>query len=239
MITVALRRLVAATTTHAQHCADDEDHTVAAAVLTRSGRIVPGLNAYHYLGGPCGEVSALANHAATCPDDPPVAVVAVHGPTGRVIPPCGKCRQVLYDVDPAIRCVIRTSGGLEAVRVEDLLPFAYDWRTMDRPQRIFMWEGYEPAIRQGSKRQTVRVDDPFLPGPAELVFEKENGEVTTLAATVISVVRTRRCDLTEEQARRDGFATAAELHAALDTHYPGLGAEDDVDVVTFELTDLA
>ena len=42
-------------------------------------------------------------------------------------------------------------------------------------------------------------------------------------------------DLTDEHARADGFAGLAELHAALDRHYPGLAPDDDVDVVVFRL----
>ena len=239
MITAALRQLVETATAYAKQCNDDNNHTVAAALLTRSGQTVLGLNAFHFLGGPCGEISALANHAATCPEDPIDAIVAVYGPTGQVISPCGKCRQVLFDTDPAIQCVIRVSNGLEAATVSELLPHAYDWRATELPQKVFMWEGYEPAIRDGSKRQTIRVDDPFRPGPAQLVFEKESGETSTIAATVTSVLATRRCDLTEEQAQRDGFASLAELHQALDMHYPGLEMEDNIDVVTFELSDTA
>lgn len=98
-----------------------------------------------------------------------------------------------------------------------------------------MWEGYEPSIRSGAKRQTIRIDDPFHEGPAILVFEKDSGEVVTMPTRVISVAKVRRCDLTDEQAQRDGFGSLAELQDALDTHYPGLGSEDMTDVVTFEL----
>lgn len=235
MITPTLRALVSSATRHAERSHDGEDHTVAAALLTASGDHVLGLNSYHFLGGPCGEITALANHAATHPSDPVVAVVAIYGPTGQVIAPCGKCRQVLHDLDPTIQCVVRTSNGLEAVRVADLLPLAYDWRAAEQQQRIYMWEGYEASIRSGAKRQTIRIDDPFHEGPATLVFEKDSGEVVTLPARVTSVVAVRRCDLTDEQAHRDGFRSLAELHEALDTHYPGLGDEDMTDVVTFEL----
>ena len=235
MITSSLRKLVSAATDHAKRCNDNGDHTVAAALLTKSGGTVLGLNAFHFLGGPCGEISALANHAAECANDPVVAIVAVYGPTGQVISPCGKCRQVLFDRDPAIQCVIRGSNGLEAVSVSDLLPHAYDWRTVELPQKIFMWEGYERAIREGDNRQTIRVDDPFRPGPAQLVFEKESGEATTIDASVTSVKPTRRGGLTEEHAKRDGFSSLTELHEALDRHYPGLAMDDSVDIVTFDL----
>ena len=235
MITDELRELLATATTHAQRFNDGEDHTVAAALLTESGKHVLGLNSYHFLGGPCGEISALANHAASHPEDSIRAVVAVHGPTGQVLSPCGKCRQVLFDTDPSIRCIVRGSNGLEALTVEELLPLAYNWRDMDKEQRIYMWEGYEESIRSGEKQQTIRVDDPFHEGSAQIVFEKESGEVVTIPAEVTSVVSTQRGSLTEEQARRDGFGSLADLHEALDTHYPGLAGDDEVDIVEFTL----
>lgn len=235
MLTNPLRDLVQAATTHAANYNDNGNHTVAAALLTRSGRTVLGLNAYHFLGGPCGEISALSNHAATCPEDPIVAITAVHGPTAQVISPCGKCRQVLFDLDPSIECVIRNSSGLEALPVSELLPHAFDWKAAEQPQKIYMWEGYEASIRDGSKLQTIRIDDPFHPGPAQIVFEKENGEVVTIGATVTSVVTTRVRELTENHARRDGFTSLAELHQALNFHYPELTQDEATDVVRFEI----
>lgn len=235
MISNKLRNLLAEATTHVQRYQDGGDHTVAAALLTESGKHVLGLNAFHFLGGPCGEVSALANHAASYPEDPIQAVVAVYGPTGQVIPPCGKCRQVLFDVNPSIRCIVRGSNGLEAPTVGELLPFAFDWRDLEKEQRIYMWEGYEELIRSGEKQQTIRVDDPFREGSAQIVFEKESGEVVTIPAQVTSVVSTRRSELSEEQAKNDGFGSLTELQEALDTHYPGLAADDEVDIVEFKL----
>lgn len=233
MISTDLRTLLRQTADHAARWNDGADHTVAAGLLTQSGRVVLGLNTYHFLGGPCGEVSALSNHAASAPDDPIVAVAAVYGPSESLIAPCGKCRQVLFDIDPDIRCVVRGVNGLEGVAVRELLPFAYDWRTADRPQRIYMWEGYENNIRSGSKRQTIRIDDPFRVGPAVLVFEKESGEVATIDAEVTDVISVERDQLTEEHAIRDGFAGLTELHEALNLHYPGLNGNDTVDVVSF------
>lgn len=235
MISDALRHLTRETTHNAQQWNDAENHTVAAGLLTESGRIIAGLNTYHFLGGPCGEIAALSNHAAQAPADPIVAVAAVYGPTGAVIAPCGKCRQVLFDISPEIRCVVREPNGLTERTVSDLLPLAYDWRHAEQPQRIYMWEGYEAVIRSGQKRQTIRVDDPFQPGAATIVFEKESGEVLSLPATVSTVRTIQRADLTDDDAQLDGFANLQELHAALDTHYPG-APSGDVDLVTFELT---
>ncbi len=235
MISSAFRNLVSSARDHARHFHDDTDHTVSAALLTASGRTVLGINAFHFLGAPCGEISALAQHASTAPDDPVVGVVAVYGPRDEVIPPCGKCRQVFHDIDPRIEFVVRGHNGLETRTAAELLPHAFDPSHLESAQTIYMWEGYEESIRSGDKTQTIRVDDPFAVGPARIVFEKESGETTSLDGTVRGVRTIRRQELTEEHAHKDGFADLRELHTALDTHYPGLDGDDPVDVVDFEL----
>lgn len=236
MLTKDQRTLVNATIKHATETHDSAAHTVAGAVLTQSGQIVLGLNAYHFLGGPCGEVSALSNHAATLPDDPVTTVAAAYGPTASVIAPCGKCRQIVYDLNPNIECIIRTANGLEAHSIETLLPHAYDWQQMEAPQRLYMWEGYESLIRAGDKRQTIRIDDPFRPGPALLVFEKENAETITIEAVVDQVEAKKRKELNAKDAELDGFESLEALHSALDQHYPGLNDDDPVEVVQFHTT---
>ncbi|MFA1462104.1 ASCH domain-containing protein [Corynebacterium diphtheriae] len=130
---------------------------------------------------------------------------------------------------------MRGSNGLEAPTVEELLPSAFNWRDIEQEQRIYMWEGYEESIRSGEKQQTIRVDDPFHTGNAQIVFEKESGEIVTIPAQVTSVVSTQRSELSEKQARNDGFGSLTELQEALDTHYPGLAADDEVDLVEFKL----
>lgn len=235
MLTDELRQLAHKARGHAQRWSDDADHTVAAGLLTESGRVILGMNSYHFLGGPCGEVAALSNHASTAPDDPIVAVAAAYGPTGDIIAPCGKCRQVFFDLSPATLFIVREPNGLTTRTAEELLPFAYDWRAAERPQRIYMWEGYESVIRSGTKQQTIRIDDPFRPGPADLVFEKDGGDVVSIAASVTAVRSVARSELTEDDAKRDGFNSLSALHAALDRHYPGLQPSSGVDVVSFDV----
>lgn len=98
---------------------------------------------------------------------------------------------------------------------------------------MYLWEGYEQAVLDGHKQQTIRVDDPFRPGPAELVFEREDGTRRTITAAIVEVRTTTRAALTADDARADGFVTCADLQAALDRHYPGLADDDEVDVVRF------
>lgn len=154
MINNDLRRLVRLTTEHAREWNDGADHTVTAGVLTASGEVVLGVNTYHFLGGPCGEIAALSNHASSMPGDAIVAVAAVYGPTGASIAPCGKCRQVLFDIDPGISFVVREANALTTRTAAELLPFAFDWRAAEEPQRLYMWEGYEQLIRSGGGEDT-------------------------------------------------------------------------------------
>ena len=135
------RRLIEATADAARRGNDGDRHTVAGGILTASGEILTAMNAHHFTGGPCGEVSALALHAATMPDDPIVAVAAVHGPSGQVISPCGKCRQIFFERNPEICFVVREPAGLVELPVEQLLPNAYSSARLESPQEMHMAAG--------------------------------------------------------------------------------------------------
>ncbi len=106
-------------------------HTMAAAVRNRDGRIATGLNVYHFTGGPCAELVAVGAAAAAGSYDL-TTVVAVGSDNRGVMPPCGRCRQVLFDYFPGIEVIVRTGTGtgddtdaLRAVPVRELLPHAY------------------------------------------------------------------------------------------------------------------
>ncbi|WP_241672076.1 cytidine deaminase [Streptomyces sp. IB2014 016-6] len=102
-----------------------DDHTVACAARDRDGRIITGLNVYHFTGGPCAELVTIGAAAAVGAYD--LRTVVAVGNEGRgVLPPCGRCRQVLLDYFPRIEVVVRTEDGLRAVPVRELLPYAYE-----------------------------------------------------------------------------------------------------------------
>ncbi|WP_329385934.1 cytidine deaminase family protein [Streptomyces sp. NBC_01716] len=108
--------------------AKGDDHTVACAARDRDGRIVTGLNVYHFTGGPCAELVTIGAAAAVGAYDL-VTVVAVgrDGSDGRsVLPPCGRCRQVLLDYFPRVDVIVPTKDGLRTVPVRELLPYAYE-----------------------------------------------------------------------------------------------------------------
>jgi cytidine deaminase len=49
-----------------------------------------------------------------------------------VIPPCGRCRQVLLDYFPNVRVVVGSGDRLREVPVVELLPETYVWRNHQR-----------------------------------------------------------------------------------------------------------
>jgi len=84
---------------------------------------------------------------------PLVCIAAVHDRV--VVSPCGSCRQMLFDLDPDIRAVVRTKIGPprsrpgEAVPVRDFLSYVSDWRAVepDVSQRQYVWEDRLEDIR--------------------------------------------------------------------------------------------
>ena len=102
-----------------------ELHTVGAAIRDEQGAIFTGVNLYHFTGGPCAELVALANaHKAGA--GRLVTIVAVGGKPGRdVMAPCGRDRQVFVDYYRDLSVIVPTPQGLRRIACEDLLPFSY------------------------------------------------------------------------------------------------------------------
>ena len=115
--------LIAAAQALVDERADDEHHTVAAAVLTMSGATFTSMNLHHFTGGADAEVAVLARVVSE--GEQPALIVAV-GHRGRgVLAPCGTCRQVLLDRFPDVQVVVADDGT--TAPIADLLPHAYRW----------------------------------------------------------------------------------------------------------------
>ncbi len=105
---------------------EDGIHTMGAAARATDGRVFTGVNLYHFTGGPCAELVALATaraggaHTLTT-----IVAVGNHGrgPVG----PCGRDRQVLFDQHPGIRVILPTRDGPRSATIEDLMPLATAW----------------------------------------------------------------------------------------------------------------
>lgn len=103
-----------------------DNHTVAAAARARDGRIITGVNAYHFTGGPCAELVVIGTAAAQGAYELDT-MVAVGDRDRGVIPPCGRCRQALLDYFPTLRVIVGQGDRVRSVPVAELLPETYVW----------------------------------------------------------------------------------------------------------------
>ena len=98
---------------------------VAAALETEAGHIYTGVN----IDVPCS-MGFCAEHAAiaamvTSGESRIVRLVAVHH-SGRVIPPCGRCREFVCQINEHNGdCQVLLDGG-KVVTIDDLLPARWD-----------------------------------------------------------------------------------------------------------------
>ncbi|WNM35468.1 cytidine deaminase [Streptomyces sp. Li-HN-5-11] len=103
-----------------------DNHTMAAAGRAQDGRIVTAVNAYHFTGGPCAELVLIGAAAAQGAYELET-IVAVGDRDRGVVPPCGRCRQVLLDYFPALKVIVGQDDHLRTVLITDLLPESYVW----------------------------------------------------------------------------------------------------------------
>jgi cytidine deaminase len=159
-------------------------------------------------------------------------IVAV-GDGGRgVLAPCGRDRQVLADCHPQIRVVVPVGAGCEILPIQELLPHSY-LAPEHMVQRLRFRSTHLRAVRNGDKRMTMRFNDPVQVGPALLVFEFDDeialpGRITSTMAKPVG-------EITDLEAREDGFASASEVLPAMRDYYPDLVADDELVLVRFQV----
>jgi len=102
--------------------------TVGAALLTKGGHIVTGANVENasYPVGMCAERAAL--FAAVAQGHRSFDAIAIVGPEGVALTPCGACRQALSEFGD-LRVV---REGRDDVALRDLLPDAFGPRHLAR-----------------------------------------------------------------------------------------------------------
>ncbi|MFD7690666.1 cytidine deaminase family protein [Streptomyces sp. NPDC059781] len=120
------RELVEAAARVARTRCRGDNHTMAAAGRGRDGRIVTAVNAYHFTGGPCAEL-VLVGAAAAQGIYELETIVAVGDRDRGVVPPCGRCRQVLLDYFPGIEVIVGGGEDVRTVPIAELLPVGYVW----------------------------------------------------------------------------------------------------------------
>ena len=101
------------------------NHTVGCALLCKNGKVFKGVNC-DGIHGSCAEyiTVGIAISAGERDFD---TIVAVHDKAlNCVVPPCGNCRQMLFEYCPDVKVIVNDEqGNLIKVRARDLLPFAW------------------------------------------------------------------------------------------------------------------
>ena len=236
-------RVVAAAEKLAATLEDGTYHTVAAAAMDAEGRIHTGVNVFHFTGGPCAELVVLGIAAAA--QAGPLLAIAAAGKNGRgLIPPCGRCRQVLLDLHPDIVVAVPASTapastvpggrGVQVQPIRELLPTAYHAPAPGVRRVVRFHKRYYDSVRDGTKTSTIRYKDPVPVGPALFVFEDDDAH-RTLNGEVTGVERHRLDLMTPEQAHLGPDGTMAGLRVGLRSHYPDLPDDAEIDVATFRL----
>ena len=109
---------------HLNYDQEHHNHTVGAAVRCKSGKVYVGVNLYS-LHGACAEQVAIGTAITNGERDFDV-IVSVRGKEGEeIIPPCGNCRQILYDYMPDCDIIVSVCGELKKIKAKELLPFSY------------------------------------------------------------------------------------------------------------------
>ena len=111
----------------------DEWQEVGAALRTRDGRIVTGVNIDAYLGrmAVCAEAVAIGRLITEVGDSGIEAIVAVRHPKPgepgdiAVVSPCGACRELIHDYAPNARVIVPNGKTPTSVTIGKLLPNKY------------------------------------------------------------------------------------------------------------------
>jgi hypothetical protein len=99
-------------------------------------------------------------------------------------------------------------------------------------RRLNFAKEYKKKIKEGLKRQTIRLSTSLREG--EKVEVVAGGEVLGIAK-ITRVERKTIDELTDEDAKRDGFENVAQLLKALRRHYGRISSKKEVCVIGFEI----
>src|SRR6202161_451037 len=107
---------------------------VGAAMRTRDGRVITGVNIDAYLGrmAVCAEAVAIGRAITEAGDQGIETIVAVRHPkpdekdqTIAVVSPCGSCREIIHDYDARARVIVPNGKAPSVATIAELLPNKY------------------------------------------------------------------------------------------------------------------
>ena len=112
----------------------NEWQEVGAALRTRDGRIITGVNIDAYLGrmAVCAEAVAIGRAITEAGDQGIETIVAVRHPKPgekdqsiAVVSPCGSCREIIHDYDAKARVIVPNGDEPSVATIAELLPNKY------------------------------------------------------------------------------------------------------------------
>jgi cytidine deaminase len=134
MLTKKDKELIAAATNAISQRYRNDWQEVGAAMRTRDGRIVTGVNIDAYIGrnAICAEAIAIGRAITETGDHGIESIVAVRHPKPgepgniAVVSPCGTCRELIHDYDAKAKVIVPNNGGApKVVTIGELLPNKY------------------------------------------------------------------------------------------------------------------
>ena len=100
-------------------------HTVGCALLCKNGKMYTGVNC-DGIHGSCAEYITMGIAISAGERDFDTIVATHEKALNGVVPPCGNCRQMLFEYCPDIKVIVNDEEGkLIKVSARDLLPFAW------------------------------------------------------------------------------------------------------------------
>lgn len=99
---------------------------VGAALIDKDGNIFKGANVESSSYGLtiCAERVALVK--ALTEGKSGFKSIAIVGPYKKPCPPCGACRQLLYDYSPDLDIIVTNGKEIEVYKLKNLLPLAFE-----------------------------------------------------------------------------------------------------------------
>ncbi len=100
----------------------EDYHHIGAALRTKSGKIFSAVHLEAYVGRVAVCAEAIAIGMAAAAGDTELEVIVAVDRKGRVVPPCGICRELISDY--SVNCKVITTET-DTMRISELLPRKY------------------------------------------------------------------------------------------------------------------
>jgi cytidine deaminase len=102
-------------------------HHIGAALRTKSGKVFSAVHLEAYVGRVAVCAEAIAIGMAAAAGDTDIETIVAVNSNGRVIPPCGICRELISDYSPDCKVIITE---VETFTIGELLPKKMDYRNL-------------------------------------------------------------------------------------------------------------